>query len=73
MENFREHLAKSPKSGFFAAFTLLITAFSANISANQTEQTLLLVGGALTTCSSLSPKNCIEKTSLIGQKRINFN
>ena len=72
MENFREHLAKSPKCGFFAAFTLVMTAFSANISANQTEQTLLLIGGALTTCSSLSPKNCIEKTSLIGKKANQF-
>ncbi|TMO87096.1 cyanophycinase [Pseudoalteromonas spongiae] len=45
---------------FVKNFTL---AFSLFYSLTSSAQTLYLAGGALKICSSLAPKNCIEKTS----------
>ncbi|WP_064663870.1 cyanophycinase [Pseudoalteromonas sp. MQS005] len=49
-----------------AVFSFFI-AFSLQLSAKESEQTLVLVGGALTTCASLSPKNCEKNTQIPGK------
>jgi len=41
--------------------------FPTHLLAKQSEQTLVLVGGALTTCASLSPKNCEKNTQISGK------
>ncbi|WP_404344196.1 cyanophycinase [Pseudoalteromonas mariniglutinosa] len=55
-------------SYLLATCLAIIACFSSTISANQSTQTLVLVGGALTTCSSMSAKNCTDKTPIDGKK-----
>ncbi len=51
------------KSRTITALFSFFIAFSLQLSAKESEQTLVLVGGALTTCASLSPKNCEKNTN----------
>jgi hypothetical protein len=46
------------KSRIITAYLSILIGFSLQLSAKESNQTLVLVGGALTTCASLSPKNC---------------
>jgi cyanophycinase-like exopeptidase len=55
------------KFGFLAAYLTFFSAFSANLAAKEQEQTLVLIGGALTTCASLSAKNCQKNTQIPGK------
>ena len=49
------------------AFYSILIAFSLQLNAKEPSQTLVLVGGALTTCASLSPKNCEKNTQISGK------
>lgn len=55
------------KSRTITALFSFFIAFSLQLSAKESEQTLVLVGGALTTCASLSPKNCEKNTQIPGK------
>ncbi|ALQ54443.1 cyanophycinase [Pseudoalteromonas issachenkonii] len=55
------------KSRIITALFSFFIAFSLQLSAKESEQTLVLVGGALTTCASLSPKNCEKNTQIPGK------
>ncbi|MGE6447215.1 cyanophycinase [Pseudoalteromonas sp. SD03] len=55
------------KSRIITAVFSFFIAFSLQLSAKESEQTLVLVGGALTTCASLSPKNCEKNTQIPGK------
>ena len=55
------------KSRIITAFLSILIAFSLQLSAKESNQTLVLVGGALTTCASLSPKNCEKNTQISGK------
>ena len=55
------------KSRIITALFSFFIAFSLQLSAKESEQTLILVGGALTTCASLSPKNCEKNTQIPGK------
>lgn len=55
------------KSRTITAFYSILIAFSLQLSAKELNQTLVLVGGALTTCASLSPKNCEKNTQISGK------
>lgn len=67
MEIFQEQLKLRRLDGFLAASLLILASYSSTISANEKNQTLVLVGGALTTCSSMSAKNCQDKQQLSGK------
>ncbi|MGB1291091.1 MAG: cyanophycinase [Pseudoalteromonas sp.] len=67
MEIFQEQLKLRRFDGFLAASLLILASYSSTISANEKNQTLVLVGGALTTCSSMSAKNCQDKQQLSGK------
>ncbi|MDP2635632.1 MULTISPECIES: cyanophycinase [unclassified Pseudoalteromonas] len=67
METFQEQLKLRRFDGFLAASLLILASYSSTISANEKNQTLVLVGGALTTCSSMSAKNCQDKQQLSGK------
>lgn len=67
MEIFQEQFRVKPFNGFLAASLLILASYSSTISANEKNQTLVLVGGALTTCSSMSPNNCQDKKQLSGK------
>lgn len=68
MENFQEQLAKSKFSVILPAFLAILASFSGVVSASEKQQTLVLVGGALTTCSSMSAKNCQDTKQIEGKK-----
>lgn len=55
------------KSRTITAFYSILIAFSLQLNAKEPSQTLVLVGGALTTCASLSPKNCEKNTQISGK------
>ncbi|GAA73211.1 cyanophycinase [Pseudoalteromonas sp. BSi20439] len=55
------------KSRIITTFLSILIAFSLQLSAKESNQTLVLVGGALTTCASLSPKNCEKNTQISGK------
>ena len=55
------------KSRIITTFYSILIAFSLQLSAKESNQTLVLVGGALTTCASLSPKNCEKNTQISGK------
>ncbi|WP_213608555.1 cyanophycinase [Pseudoalteromonas sp.] len=55
------------KSRIITALFSFFIAFSLQLGAKESEQTLVLVGGALTTCASLSPKNCEKNTQIPGK------
>ncbi len=67
MEIFQEQFRVKQFNGFLAAFLLILASYSSTISANEKNQTLVLVGGALTTSSSMSAKNCQDKKQLSGK------
>lgn len=67
MEIFQEQLKLRRFDGFLAASLLILASYSSTISANEKNHTLVLVGGALTTCSSMSAKNCQDKQQLSGK------
>ena len=54
------------------AFSLILTALSSPLLANKQDQTLVLIGGALTTCSSFSPQNCRLNSAPSGKKQNNY-
>ncbi|MCF6437496.1 cyanophycinase [Pseudoalteromonas sp. MMG022] len=55
-----------------ACISMLFSAFSQHLLASQQSQTLVLIGGTLTTCSSMSPKNCNNKGVPKGKSASNF-
>lgn len=55
------------KSRIITAFLSILIGFSLQLSAKESNQTLVLVGGALTICASLSPKNCEKNTQISGK------
>nr|WP_238937642.1 cyanophycinase [Pseudoalteromonas sp. S16_S37] len=60
------------KARFLWLFLMILSAFSLKIVANEQSQTLVLIGGALTTCSSLNPENCNNKTAPNGKTANQF-
>ncbi len=55
---------------FLSEIAFVIAFFSLfpnHLFAKQSGQTLILAGGALTTCASLSPKNCEKNTQISGK------
>ena len=55
-------------SGYCFVISLLLASLSPHLSASNRDQTLVLIGGALTTCSSMSEQNCLADTALTGKK-----
>lgn len=55
------------KSRTIVLFFLVFIAFSLQLSAKEPEQTLVLVGGSLTTCASFSAKNCENNKQISGK------
>nr|WP_246240051.1 cyanophycinase [Pseudoalteromonas caenipelagi] len=60
------------KTRFLWLFLLILPLFSMKIAANEKPQTLVLIGGALTTCSSLNPENCNNKGAPEGKTANQF-
>ncbi|WP_105169308.1 cyanophycinase [Pseudoalteromonas sp. T1lg23B] len=46
------------KTTILTCFSILLAASSQHLAASQQSQTLVLIGGALTTCSSMNSDNC---------------
>ncbi|OUL58676.1 cyanophycinase [Pseudoalteromonas ulvae] len=61
-------LLKAKTIGWSFIFALLLSLFSPLAVANDRQQTLVLIGGALTTCSSMSEKNCLADSVPKGKK-----
>lgn len=68
MKKFQEQSVKSGFMAILATLLAVITCYSATVSASDKQQTLVLVGGALTTCSSMSAKNCQDTKQIAGKK-----
>ena len=68
MENFQRRFIANKDTGLFVAFLMLLASYSTHTHAEEMQQTLVLIGGALTTCSSMSSDNCENKTQLDGKK-----
>lgn len=68
MENFQEQSAKNKLGVILPAFLAIFASFSSLTFASEKQQTLVLVGGALTTCSSMSAKNCQQTKQIEGKK-----
>ncbi len=72
MEIFQEQFKIKRFSRFLAASLAIMASYSPMISANEKQQTLVLIGGALTTCSSMSTKNCQDNKPIDGKKANQF-
>jgi len=68
MENFQRRFIANKDTGLFVAFLMLLASYSTHTHAEEMQQTLVLIGGALTTCSSMSSDNCENKTQHDGKK-----
>ena len=68
MENVQGRCVVGKLTWLLASFLVFLSSYSAHINASETQQTLVLIGGALTTCSSMSSQNCENKTQLEGKK-----
>lgn len=63
MENVQGRCVVGKFTGLLASFLVFLSSYSAHINASETQKTLVLIGGALTTCSSMSSQNCEIKHS----------
>ncbi|MEC8226971.1 MAG: cyanophycinase, partial [Pseudomonadota bacterium] len=68
MNILKEQKTKYQTSAFSLVFGLFFASFGSKVYANDQQQTLVLVGGALTTCSSMSPKNCLSNKQISGKQ-----
>ncbi|MGO2076316.1 MAG: cyanophycinase, partial [Pseudoalteromonas sp.] len=68
MENVQGRCVVGKFTGLLASFLVFLSSYSAHMNASETQKTLVLIGGALTTCSSMSSQNCENKTQLEGKK-----
>ena len=57
MNILKEQNAKYHIGFIFGVFSVVFASFGSKVYASEQQQTLVLIGGALTTCSSMSPKN----------------
>ncbi|WP_289096227.1 cyanophycinase [uncultured Pseudoalteromonas sp.] len=68
MNILKEQKTKYQTSAFSLVFGLFFASFGSKVYANDQQQTLVLVGGSLTTCSSMSPKNCLSNKQISGKQ-----
>ena len=68
MNILKEQKTKYQTSAFSLVFGLFFASFGSKVYASDQQQTLVLVGGALTTCSSMSPKNCLSNKQISGKQ-----
>jgi len=68
MKSFQGHCGKYMFGGALIALVAMVVSYPVAASASEKQQTLVLVGGALTTCSSMSAKNCQDTKQIKGKK-----
>ena len=72
MNILKEQKTKYQTSALSLVFGLFFASFGSKVYANDKQQTLVLVGGSLTTCSSMSPKNCLSSKQISGKQNNQF-
>jgi cyanophycinase-like exopeptidase len=72
MNILKEQSAKYHIGFIFGVFSVVFASFGSKVNASEQQQTLVLIGGALTTCSSMSPKNCLSNKQISGKQTNQF-
>lgn len=72
MNILKEQSAKYHIGFIFGVFSVVFASFGSKVYASEQQQTLVLIGGALTTCSSMSPKNCLSNKQISGKQTNQF-